>query len=153
MNNSNDARYPMPDPGCIILDERFKNPEFSILNPASPFTLIELLIVMAVIAILIAIAIPSFRGMQDEARKTTRKRNGTSAVEGRPNRRERETRIRREHEGNTKRIRREYDSNTRASRAHPACTWLVVLRRRRGAESFAEVRTWGWATLLVEPGR
>jgi prepilin-type N-terminal cleavage/methylation domain-containing protein len=34
------------------------------------FTLIELLIVMAVIAILIAIAIPSFRGMQDEARKT-----------------------------------------------------------------------------------
>lgn len=34
------------------------------------FTLIELLIVMAVIAILIAIAIPSFRGRQDEARKT-----------------------------------------------------------------------------------
>ncbi len=34
------------------------------------FTLIELLIVMAVIAILIAIAIPSFRGMQSEARKT-----------------------------------------------------------------------------------
>ena len=34
------------------------------------FTLIELLIVMAVIAILIAIAIPSFRGMQNEARKT-----------------------------------------------------------------------------------
>jgi prepilin-type N-terminal cleavage/methylation domain-containing protein len=34
------------------------------------FTLIELLIVMAVIAILIAIAIPSFRGMQQEARKT-----------------------------------------------------------------------------------
>lgn len=32
------------------------------------FTLIELLIVMAVIAILIAIAIPSFRGMQQEAR-------------------------------------------------------------------------------------
>jgi prepilin-type N-terminal cleavage/methylation domain-containing protein len=34
------------------------------------FTLIELLIVMAVIAILIAIAIPSFRGMQNEAKKT-----------------------------------------------------------------------------------
>ena len=34
------------------------------------FTLIELLIVMAVIAILIAIAIPSFRGMQTEARQT-----------------------------------------------------------------------------------
>ena len=34
------------------------------------FTLIELLIVMAVIAILIGIAIPAFRGMQDEARKT-----------------------------------------------------------------------------------
>lgn len=31
------------------------------------FTLIELLIVMAVIAILIAIAIPSFRGMQNQA--------------------------------------------------------------------------------------
>ena len=34
------------------------------------FTLIELLIVMAVIAILIAIAIPSFRGMQQEANKS-----------------------------------------------------------------------------------
>ncbi len=34
------------------------------------FTLIELLIVMAVIAILIAIAIPSFRGMQQEARRS-----------------------------------------------------------------------------------
>ncbi len=34
------------------------------------FTLIELLIVMAVIAILIGIALPSFRGMQQEARKT-----------------------------------------------------------------------------------
>jgi type II secretion system protein G len=34
------------------------------------FTLIELLIVMAVISILISIAIPSFRGMQTEARKT-----------------------------------------------------------------------------------
>ena len=34
------------------------------------FTLIELLIVMAVIAILISIAIPSFKGMQMEARKT-----------------------------------------------------------------------------------
>jgi len=33
------------------------------------FTLIELLIVMAVIAILIGIAIPSFRGMQEEAKK------------------------------------------------------------------------------------
>jgi prepilin-type N-terminal cleavage/methylation domain-containing protein len=34
------------------------------------FTIIELLIVMAVISILIAIAIPSFKGMQQEARKT-----------------------------------------------------------------------------------
>ncbi|MFA4858719.1 MAG: prepilin-type N-terminal cleavage/methylation domain-containing protein, partial [Candidatus Margulisiibacteriota bacterium] len=34
------------------------------------FTLVELLIVMAVIAILIGIAIPSFRGMQQEAWKT-----------------------------------------------------------------------------------
>jgi len=34
------------------------------------FTLVELLIVMAVIAILIAIAIPSFRGMQLEAKKS-----------------------------------------------------------------------------------
>jgi len=34
------------------------------------FTLIELLIVMSVIAILISIALPSFRGMQTEARKT-----------------------------------------------------------------------------------
>lgn len=34
------------------------------------FTLVELLIVMAVIAILIGIAIPSFRGMQQEANKT-----------------------------------------------------------------------------------
>ena len=34
------------------------------------FTLIELLIVMAVIAILIAIAIPSFRGMQQQANVT-----------------------------------------------------------------------------------
>ena len=34
------------------------------------FTLVELLIVMAVIAILIAIAIPSFRGMQQEANKS-----------------------------------------------------------------------------------
>jgi prepilin-type N-terminal cleavage/methylation domain-containing protein len=33
------------------------------------FTLIELLIVMAVIAILISITIPSFRGMQNEAKK------------------------------------------------------------------------------------
>ena len=33
------------------------------------FTLIELLIVMAVIAVLIGIAIPSFRGMQDEAKR------------------------------------------------------------------------------------
>jgi len=32
-------------------------------------TLVELLIVMAVITIIIGIAIPSFRGMQDEARK------------------------------------------------------------------------------------
>lgn len=34
------------------------------------FTIIELLIVMAVIAILVGIAIPSFRGMQIEAWKT-----------------------------------------------------------------------------------
>jgi general secretion pathway protein G len=34
------------------------------------FTLVELLIVMAVIAILIGIAVPSFRGMQQEANKT-----------------------------------------------------------------------------------
>ncbi|MFC1540526.1 type II secretion system protein [Candidatus Margulisiibacteriota bacterium] len=34
------------------------------------FTIIELLIVMAVIAVLIGIAIPSFRGMQIEAWKT-----------------------------------------------------------------------------------
>ena len=40
------------------------------MTKTKAFTLIELLIVMAVIAILIAIAIPSFRGMQDEARKT-----------------------------------------------------------------------------------
>jgi len=40
------------------------------LRKSKGFTLIELLIVMAVIAILIAIAIPSFRGMQQEARKT-----------------------------------------------------------------------------------
>jgi prepilin-type N-terminal cleavage/methylation domain-containing protein len=40
------------------------------LKKSKGFTLIELLIVMAVIAILIAIAIPSFRGMQSEARKT-----------------------------------------------------------------------------------
>jgi len=40
------------------------------LRKSKGFTLIELLIVMAVIAILIAIAIPSFRGMQNEARKT-----------------------------------------------------------------------------------
>lgn len=40
------------------------------MRKSKGFTLIELLIVMAVIAILIAIAIPSFRGMQDEARKT-----------------------------------------------------------------------------------
>lgn len=40
------------------------------MKQSKGFTLIELLIVMAVIAILIAIAIPSFRGMQDEARKT-----------------------------------------------------------------------------------
>jgi prepilin-type N-terminal cleavage/methylation domain-containing protein len=40
------------------------------LRKSKAFTLIELLIVMAVIAILIAIAIPSFRGMQNEARKT-----------------------------------------------------------------------------------
>jgi prepilin-type N-terminal cleavage/methylation domain-containing protein len=40
------------------------------LKKSKGFTLIELLIVMAVIAILIAIAIPSFRGMQNEARKT-----------------------------------------------------------------------------------
>ena len=33
------------------------------------FTIIELLIVMSVMAILIAIAIPSFRGMQQEAQK------------------------------------------------------------------------------------
>ncbi len=40
------------------------------MKKSKAFTLIELLIVMAVIAILIAIAIPSFRGMQNEARKT-----------------------------------------------------------------------------------
>ena len=40
------------------------------MRKSKAFTLIELLIVMAVIAILIAIAIPSFRGMQNEARKT-----------------------------------------------------------------------------------
>jgi prepilin-type N-terminal cleavage/methylation domain-containing protein len=40
------------------------------MRKSKGFTLIELLIVMAVIAILIAIAIPSFRGMQNEARKT-----------------------------------------------------------------------------------
>ena len=40
------------------------------MRKSKGFTLIELLIVMAVIAILIAIAIPSFRGMQQEARKT-----------------------------------------------------------------------------------
>ncbi len=40
------------------------------MKTSKGFTLIELLIVMAVIAILIAIAIPSFRGMQQEARKT-----------------------------------------------------------------------------------
>ena len=34
------------------------------------FTLIELLIVMAVMAILMTIAIPSFRGMQQEAKRT-----------------------------------------------------------------------------------
>ena len=40
------------------------------MRKSKGFTLIELLIVMAVIAILIAIAIPSFRGMQNEAKKT-----------------------------------------------------------------------------------
>jgi len=40
------------------------------MKKSKAFTLIELLIVMAVIAILIAIAIPSFRGMQNEAKKT-----------------------------------------------------------------------------------
>ncbi len=34
------------------------------------FTVIELLIVIAIIAILISIALPSFKGMQQEARKT-----------------------------------------------------------------------------------
>ncbi len=40
------------------------------MKQSKAFTLIELLIVMAVIAILISIAIPSFRGMQNEAKKT-----------------------------------------------------------------------------------
>ena len=38
--------------------------------PKRGFTIIELLIVMAVIAILVGIAIPSFRGMQTEGWKT-----------------------------------------------------------------------------------
>ena len=49
------------------------------------FTLIELLIVMGVVAILIAIVIPSFRGMQDEARMTRAQKECESlqaAVEG-----------------------------------------------------------------------
>jgi len=40
------------------------------MKSSKGFTLIELLIVMSVIAILIGIALPSFRGMQNEARKT-----------------------------------------------------------------------------------
>jgi len=39
------------------------------------FTLVELLIVMAVIAILIGIAVPSFRGMQMEANRTASQGN------------------------------------------------------------------------------
>ncbi len=39
------------------------------MSRKSGFTLIELLIVMVVIGILVAIAIPSFRGMQNEAKK------------------------------------------------------------------------------------
>jgi prepilin-type N-terminal cleavage/methylation domain-containing protein len=41
-----------------------------LMKNSKGFTLIELLIVMAVISILIGIAIPSFRGMQNEARRT-----------------------------------------------------------------------------------
>lgn len=39
------------------------------MKKSKAFTLIELLIVMAVITIMIAIAIPSFKQAQDEARK------------------------------------------------------------------------------------
>ena len=45
------------------------------MGKSKGFTLLELLIVMAIIAILIGVAVPRFRGMQDEARRTRAQRD------------------------------------------------------------------------------
>ena len=48
------------------------------VNNQRGFTIMELMIVMAVIAILVGIAIPSFRGMQTEAWKTQAEKDVTT---------------------------------------------------------------------------
>ena len=56
------------------------NPEPPTLNPRSGFTLAELLVVITVIALLIGLLFPAFRGVQDQAKRTQAKNDLTQIV-------------------------------------------------------------------------
>src|SRR6188472_1736617 len=76
----NATSVPPPKQGVIAMSSFIAKLQKRLRSEESGFTLIELLIVLVIIGILLAIAVPSYLGFKDRASKSAAQANVRSAV-------------------------------------------------------------------------